>query len=367
MGRNAQRRHAKAVRRKNLLAERRRGGMTGTRGALAEEVRRATAAPLHSCLLQKAVFESGIGMVILTRKTSRHKLALAGFLVDSYCLGVKDAFFREADEAEMEELIDGLETTAPFEAVDPSYARKLLRDAVAYARSLGLAPAADYAAIEPLFGDAAADACDVQFEFGFQGKPLYVPGPTNSPTEIRRQIDHLRRRLGADGFVFGEPDEALDDLDDLEGLDDEDDDAGVEEDEDFDVEDAYDPDVAPDAPEWLALDEHERLNQVLRYHRRAGISLPNEQLHATFHVVVENQIALGDELPVRRAVDRLMAEGLDRHQAVHAVASVLGGHIYQLMKDPEAAPVSHDPYNAAVEQLTAESWRRDFGSEEDEG
>ena len=207
MGRNPQRRHAKAVRRKNLLAERRRGGMTGTRGTLAEEVRRATAAPLHSCLVQNAIFESGIGMVILTRKTSRHKLALASFLVDSYCLGVKDAFFREADEAEMEELIDGLETTAPFEAVDPSYARKLLRDAVAYARSLGLAPAADYAAIEPLFGDAAADACDVQFEFGFEGKPLYVPGPINSPTEIRRQIDHLRRRLGADGFVVGEPDD----------------------------------------------------------------------------------------------------------------------------------------------------------------
>ena len=124
MGRNAQRRHAKAVRRKNLLAERRRGGMTGTRGTLAEEVRRATAAPLHSCLLQKAVFESGIGMVILTRKTTRHKLALAGFLVDSYCLGVKDAFFREADEAEMEELIDDLGTAGPFEAVDPSYAPK---------------------------------------------------------------------------------------------------------------------------------------------------------------------------------------------------------------------------------------------------
>ena len=58
---------------------------------------------------------------------------------------------------------------------------------------------------------------------------------------------------------------------------------------------------------------------MLHYHRRAGIFPPNEQLHATFHVVVENQIALGDELPVRRAVDRLMAEGLDRHQAVHAV------------------------------------------------
>ena len=250
-------------------------------------------------------------------------------------------------------------TTAPFEAVDPSYARKLLRDAVAYARSLGLEPHADYAAIEPLFGDVAADACEVQFEFGFQGKPLYVPGPSESPTQIRRRVDHLRRRLGADGFDFGEIEDVLDAL---EG--DEDDD--VEEDEDFDIEGAYDPAVAPDPERWLALGEEERLDLVLDYHRRAGISLPNEEIHAVMHVIIENQIALGDELPVRRAVERLMAEGLDRHQAVHAVGSVLAGHLIDAMRDPEAKAVSQEAYNAAVEQLTVESWRRDFEDEDED-
>ena len=151
--------------------------MTGTGGTLAEAVRRASAAPVHSCLLQNAIFESGIGMVILTRKVGQRTLALAGFLVDRYCLGVKDAYFRETDQAEIESLIDSLETSAPFEAVDPSYARKLLREAVAYAGSLGLTPPADYVAIEPLFGDVVADACDETFTFGFEGKPLYVPGP----------------------------------------------------------------------------------------------------------------------------------------------------------------------------------------------
>ena len=176
--RNPQRRQAKAVRRKKLLAERRRLEMAGGGGSLAEKVRRAGAAPLYSCLLQNEMFESGVGMVILARKTGAHRVALAGFLVDVYCLGVKDALFREIDEAEIETIVDSLGITAPFEAVDPSYARKLLREAVAYGRSLGLEPHADYAAIEPLFGDVAADACGVQFQFGYQGKPLYVPGPS---------------------------------------------------------------------------------------------------------------------------------------------------------------------------------------------
>jgi hypothetical protein len=223
------------------LAERRRLGAAEAKGTLAQQARRASAAPLHSCLVQSGLFERGAGMVILTRKTGLRGLAAGGFLVDAYCLGVKDAFFREAEEAEFETFLDGMEEAAPFEAVDPSYARKLLRDAVAYARSLGLEPNADYAAVEPLFGDIDADACEAQFQFGYEGKPLYVPGPSESPTQIRRRLDHLLRRLGDDGFQFCAIEDALDAL---EWRDDEDEDE--DDDADVDVAGAYDPAVAPD-------------------------------------------------------------------------------------------------------------------------
>ena len=352
--RNSQRRQAKAIRRKALLAERRRLGMTESKGSLAEDVRRAAAAPLHSCLLQNEMFTCGVGMVILTRKTSARRVALAGFLLDRYCLGVKDALFREAEEEDIETFLDGLGTTAPFEAVDPSYARKLLRDAVAYARSLGLEPHADYAAIEPLFADVAADACEVQFEFGFQGKPLYVPGPSELPTQIRRRLDRLRRRLGADGFVFGEIEDASDALEEP-----------VDENADADVEGAYDPAVAPDPEGWLALGEQERLDLVSDYHRRAGVCPPREKMHAAIHVSVENQIALG-ELPVRRAIDRLMAQGLDRHEAVHAVGSVLSNQLFEVMKDPEVKAASQEAYIGAIDQLTVESWRREWEHDDNE-
>jgi hypothetical protein len=120
----------------------------------------------------------------------------------------------------------------------------------------------------------------------------------------------------------------------------------------------YDPLYAPDAAEWLATDEGERIELVRDYHQRAKVKLPNARLHATMHVVVENQVAMGDELPIRRTVDRLQAEGLDRHEAIHAVGSVLAEHMYDLMKmgppktDPNAA------YWASLEKLTAEGWRR---------
>nr|WP_249146199.1 SEC-C metal-binding domain-containing protein [Bradyrhizobium diazoefficiens] len=128
----------------------------------------------------------------------------------------------------------------------------------------------------------------------------------------------------------------------------------------------YDPFVEPHADHWLALDEQDRIDLVMDYHRDAGIRLPREKLHAVFHAIVESQIA-DPQLPVRRTAQRLMSEGLDRHEAVHAIGSVLAGHINDLMRgnkseaDATDMVSGRDPnedYFAELEALTAENWLR---------
>ena len=128
----------------------------------------------------------------------------------------------------------------------------------------------------------------------------------------------------------------------------------------------YDPLVAPDPEEWLAADEQTRIDAVEYYHRDDDLEGGRAAVHATMHAIVENQIAASDCLPVRHALHRLMDEGLDRHQAIHAIASVLAVHINELMravKDGAPAPEQsgRDPnvaYFAEVEKLTAEDWLR---------
>lgn len=118
----------------------------------------------------------------------------------------------------------------------------------------------------------------------------------------------------------------------------------------------YDPLEAPEPEEWLAIDEAERIHLAQDYHRRTRVRLPNEKLHAVFHVVVENQIALGDEMPVQSTVQRLMAEDLDRHEAIHAIASVLAEFMHDLVKKPGSTAKSNQAYFAALQLLTAEGW-----------
>lgn len=124
---------------------------------------------------------------------------------------------------------------------------------------------------------------------------------------------------------------------------------------------SYDPGTPP-GPAWLDIDEADRIGLALEYHRRARVRLPNPTMHAAIHVVVENQVALGDVLPVGRVLDRLQAEGLDRHEAIHAVGSVLVKHMHTRLI--EAGGSGGDPnadYWTELGRLTAASWRDTAG------
>ena len=105
--------------------------------------------------------------------------------------------------------------------------------------------------------------------------------------------------------------------------------------------------------------EDERMLLIMKYHREAGVELTNEQIHAVIHVVVENQIALGDEMSAQATLERLMREGLDRHEAIHAVGSVLVDFVQALIRD-DAAPGTNERYNEELEKLTAAKWLKTF-------
>jgi hypothetical protein len=63
-----------------------------------------------------------------------------------------------------------------------------------------------------------------------------------------------------------------------------------------------------------------------------------------------------DAMPARRTAQRLMDEGLDRHEAIHAIGSLFAKFI--LTNAPESGAEPNAPYFAALERLTARDWRR---------
>ena len=119
----------------------------------------------------------------------------------------------------------------------------------------------------------------------------------------------------------------------------------------------YNPMVDPDSELWKMLDEDERITLVMAYHEAAGIDMPDDYAHAVLHVVVESQIAMGATTPAEAVLRRLIKEKLDRHDAIHAIASVFVNHMHELLHVDDST-VSNDDYYAALANLTAEKWLR---------
>ena len=124
------------------------------------------------------------------------------------------------------------------------------------------------------------------------------------------------------------------------------------------VMDDYDPSRAINPSEWLALPESDRIDMVYAFHEDSGEENQegSETMHATIHVLVENQIALGVE-PVPQTIAKLLRQGLNRHDAIHAVGAVLSGDIFNLMNKSDVT-WDQTHYSRRLTKLTAKRWRK---------
>ncbi len=118
----------------------------------------------------------------------------------------------------------------------------------------------------------------------------------------------------------------------------------------------YDAETFSPNQEWLALDEMERMIVVMEYHKRLKINMPNARLHAIAHVVVENQLDEGLE-PVKEKLAELIRDGLSRHDAIHAIGTVVMAQTYDMLKNGKTDDQPVLAYYDRLKKLTAKSWR----------
>jgi len=155
----------------------------------------ASAAPILHCCAMEAIFHSGIGSVLVSRQLPNGNVAFAVFLVDMYCLGVKNVIVNIFPRARYDRDLYGKMTRQggliPFK---PECARKLVEGAVQYALDLGLPPHPDYRTGRLIFGDVPAEACSEQYTYGKDGKPLFIPGPYDDPVRCRAILSAIENR-----------------------------------------------------------------------------------------------------------------------------------------------------------------------------
>ncbi|HME01377.1 MAG TPA: hypothetical protein VKM93_29205 [Terriglobia bacterium] len=160
----------------------------------------AVNAPIHESLVPANLFEQGLGNLVFSRALPDGRIALAVFLLDVFCLGVKNALFAIVARAEYAKRRSNWSPGESLQPMDPACFRKLVEGGVAYAHELGFNPHEDYAVARQIFGDVQGMDCPTRFEYGHDGKPFYISGPHETATQVRTILDQLQRRLGPGRF-----------------------------------------------------------------------------------------------------------------------------------------------------------------------
>jgi hypothetical protein len=171
---------------------------------------RAAGAPIVHSRASDSLWQQGIGHVLLSREVTPGQFAFAAFLLDVYCLGVKDAMWNIRSRDEIESLAGKLMQDQKVIKMKPECTRKLVEGAVEYARNLGFPPREDYQRARLIFGDIDSAACSEEFVYGRNGKPFFIAGPYDGPARCRQILHILNSRLGPQGHHFLMPVDADD-------------------------------------------------------------------------------------------------------------------------------------------------------------
>jgi hypothetical protein len=141
----------------------------------------------------------GFAMVLVTR-LDRHQYLCSSFLVDHWCLGVKDASGpRKLDRRKYQDLIDTYFSPfgGSYQEITLKQAQEVIFGAVDYAANLGFKPHQDFESARFNLGPRLEPL--PALEFGHQGKPYYISGPFDQPEQIIRKLE---KSVGLGNFEY---------------------------------------------------------------------------------------------------------------------------------------------------------------------
>ena len=165
-----------------------------------KKILQANSFPIHECLVNPSWRERGFAQILLTRRQPDGNLAFGCYLVDTYCLGLKNTFCN-ADIPVSEydlKIRSQMFREEPSEACPPALAHEIIYGGIDYAARFGFKPNRDFETSQHILDGRDAVGPGGQVEFGYDGKPLFVAGPEDNVNWILKQLDATAGKGGYD-------------------------------------------------------------------------------------------------------------------------------------------------------------------------
>lgn len=163
-------------------------------------------------------WRDGLGYVIVIREHTGGKKSFAVYMVDRWCVGVKDTFFNvRQDDDSIEELFSRIREYR-LQEVSYNEAHNMVWGAVDYAEEAGIKPHKDFATTQYFLEEDTDEIPLIEYEFGKDGKHYLV---AKSQLELSKYLQPMKKNLSEDEYTcvvadYDEDDEEWDGYDDVE-------------------------------------------------------------------------------------------------------------------------------------------------------
>ncbi len=159
--------------------------------------------PIGDCYISDNWQEAGEGIVWVTRCHPQGTYTIGIYLVDTFCLGVKDSNFHfSIDSLDYEELLQSINRKETLRKVTYEQAHNLIYGAVAFAEEGGIQPGKSFALTQYLLEEDTDEIPLIEYEYGKDGKHYLV---ANNLMELNTYAPILRATLGNDRFMYSLP------------------------------------------------------------------------------------------------------------------------------------------------------------------
>ena len=153
---------------------------------------------IGSCYVSDDIERAGEGHVIVSRKHTGGRVSMAVYLVDIWCVGVKDTFFRlRLEDYEFKDMIDtyrlGLRECSYDEAHNWIYG------AIAFAEEAGIEPDKSFKITQYMLEEDDENIPLIEYKYGKDGKHTLV---THTHLEASQYLPLVEKNLGEGNFDY---------------------------------------------------------------------------------------------------------------------------------------------------------------------
>ena len=157
--------------------------------------------PIYKCYMPQEGSVHGMSEIVVSRKRPNGKILFGVYLIDTYCLGVKDVMYHyDYDIEDFEEIVEKVFSNFKGYVECPyNDAHNFIYSAIEFAADAGLDPARDFEKVgEYILEEDTDDIPLKHYPMGHNGKYLLIEGPTHTE---RKYVKMLKERLG-DNFQY---------------------------------------------------------------------------------------------------------------------------------------------------------------------